>query len=112
MPCAVKPEILKLKESRGQLGAVDCKFCHDSFMRCLADGSDMRIAVNYAEYGLYPAGHVTLIGRVRYHASCQRSSVRLTMQFSRSHPDVGERYYPELFKQLFPNGMPAQGSAY
>ncbi|KAJ8488610.1 hypothetical protein ONZ51_g3448 [Trametes cubensis] len=69
-----KPEILKLKESRGQLGVVD--------------------SVNYAEYGLYPAGHVTLIGRVR------------------SHPDVGERHYPDLFKQLFPNGMPAQGSAY
>jgi len=30
----------------------------------------------------------------------------------RSHPDVAERHYPELFKKYFPNGLPTQGSAY
>ncbi|KAI0929810.1 hypothetical protein AcV5_006676 [Taiwanofungus camphoratus] len=51
-------------------------------------------SVNYAEYGQYPSGHVNLIGRIK------------------SHPDVAERHYPDLFKQFFPNGLPAQGSAY
>ncbi|KAI0358719.1 Clavaminate synthase-like protein [Trametes cingulata] len=69
-----KPEILKLKDARGQVGATD--------------------SVNYAEYGQYPTGYVNLIGRVK------------------SHPDVAERHYPDMFKQFFPNGLPAQGSAY
>ncbi|KAI0829761.1 Clavaminate synthase-like protein [Trametes gibbosa] len=69
-----KPEILKLKDARGQVGVVD--------------------SVNYAEYGQYPTGYVNLIGRVK------------------SHPDVAERHYPDMFKQFFPDGLPAQGSAY
>ncbi|KAL1945866.1 hypothetical protein VTO73DRAFT_1868 [Trametes versicolor] len=69
-----KPEILKLKETRGTVGVVD--------------------SVNYAEYGQYPTGYVNLIGRVK------------------SHPDVAERHYPDMFKQFFPEGLPAQGSAY
>ncbi|EJF65207.1 Clavaminate synthase-like protein [Dichomitus squalens] len=69
-----KPEILKLKDSRGQTGVVD--------------------SVNYQEYGQYPSGYVNLIGRVK------------------SHPDVAERHYPDMFKQFFPQGLPAQGSAY
>ncbi|CCM03893.1 uncharacterized protein FIBRA_06044 [Fibroporia radiculosa] len=68
------PEILKLKEQRGALGAID--------------------SVNYAEYGQLPTGQVNLIGRIK------------------SHPDVAERHYPDLFKQFFPQGLPAQGSAY
>ncbi|KAH9943893.1 hypothetical protein B0H21DRAFT_747434 [Amylocystis lapponica] len=67
-------EILKLKEERGALGAVD--------------------SVNYTEYDRFPSGHVNLIGRVK------------------SHPDVAQRHYPVMFKQIFPNGLPAQGSAY
>ncbi|KAI0784685.1 Clavaminate synthase-like protein [Abortiporus biennis] len=51
-------------------------------------------SVNYAEYGKYPAGQVALIGRVK------------------SHPDVAERHYPDLFKQFFPEGLPAHGFAY
>ncbi|GJE89980.1 clavaminate synthase-like protein [Phanerochaete sordida] len=66
-------EILKIKETRGQIG------------------SD---AVNYAEYHTLPSGEVALIGRVK------------------SHPDVAERHYPELFKKYFPDGLPSQGSAY
>lgn len=69
-----KPEIIKLKDSRGQTGVVD--------------------SVNYQEYGQYPSGYVNLIGRVK------------------SHPDVAERHYPDIFKQFFPQGLPAQGSAY
>ncbi|OCH89069.1 Clavaminate synthase-like protein [Obba rivulosa] len=51
-------------------------------------------SVNYAEYNELPSGLVNLIGRVK------------------SHPDVAERHYPDLFKQFFPDGMPLQGSAY
>ncbi|TFK90634.1 Clavaminate synthase-like protein [Polyporus arcularius HHB13444] len=69
-----KPGILKLKDSRGQVGATD--------------------SVNYTEYGQYPSGYVNLIGRVK------------------SHPDVAEKHYPGMFKQFFPQGLPAQGSAY
>ncbi|KAJ6573393.1 hypothetical protein DFH09DRAFT_1151730 [Mycena vulgaris] len=68
------PEILKLREARGALGATD--------------------SVNFTEFDHEPSGRVNLIGRVK------------------SHPDVAERHYPELFKQVFPGGMPAQGSAY
>ncbi|TFK53835.1 Clavaminate synthase-like protein [Heliocybe sulcata] len=48
-----------------------------------------REGVNYAEYSTEPAGTVALIGRVK------------------SHPDVAQHHYPELTKQLFPNGLPA-----
>ncbi|KIJ50431.1 hypothetical protein M422DRAFT_159671 [Sphaerobolus stellatus SS14] len=51
-------------------------------------------SVNFSEYDSLPSGLVNLIGRVK------------------SHPDVAERHYPELFKKYFPNGLPAQGSAY
>ncbi|KAH8107671.1 hypothetical protein BXZ70DRAFT_912022 [Cristinia sonorae] len=68
------PEILKLKDARGEGGATD--------------------SVNYAEYGQYSSGQVALLGRVR------------------SHPDVAQRHYPDLFKQFFPDGFPSQGFAY
>ncbi|KAJ8096320.1 hypothetical protein PM082_011476 [Marasmius tenuissimus] len=45
-------------------------------------------SVNYSEFLTEPSGKVQLVGRVK------------------SHPDVGERHYPELFKKLFPNGLP------
>ncbi|KDN49734.1 hypothetical protein RSAG8_01799, partial [Rhizoctonia solani AG-8 WAC10335] len=46
-------------------------------------------SVNFSEYERgQPSGHVQLIGRIK------------------SHPDVGERHYPELFKELFPGGLP------
>ncbi|KAJ2968416.1 hypothetical protein NUW54_g13225 [Trametes sanguinea] len=89
-----KPEILKLKESRGELGAVDCGFARTCSIRLMTDLSTVLAAVNYGEFGQYPAGYVNLIGRVK------------------SHPDVAERHYPDMFKQFFPNGLPAQGSAY
>lgn len=51
-------------------------------------------SVNYTEYDKLLAGEVALIGRVK------------------SHPDVGERHYPTLFKEFFPNGLPTYGFAY
>ncbi|KAJ1304741.1 hypothetical protein OPQ81_005879 [Rhizoctonia solani] len=46
-------------------------------------------SVNFSEYERgQPSGHVQLIGRIK------------------SHPDVGERHYPELFKEIFPSGVP------
>nr|GAT58420.1 predicted protein [Mycena chlorophos] len=68
------PEILKLRDARGELNATD--------------------SVNFTEFDREPSGRVNLIGRVK------------------SHPDVAERHYPELFRQIFPNGAPAQVSAY
>ncbi|KAJ7230032.1 hypothetical protein GGX14DRAFT_581999 [Mycena pura] len=68
------PEILKLRDARGSVGATD--------------------SVNFTEFDRETSGRVNLIGRVK------------------SHPDVAERHYPELFKQIFPNGVPAQVSAY
>lgn len=51
-------------------------------------------SVNYSEYSTDISGLVAIIGRVK------------------SHPDVAERHYPDLFKTYFPNGAPAFGSAY
>lgn len=51
-------------------------------------------SVNFPEFSTQTSGHVNLVGRVK------------------SHPDVGERHYPALFKQIFPNGLPTHGTAY
>lgn len=51
-------------------------------------------SVNFSEFGTETSGQVNLIGRVK------------------SHPDVAERHYPDLFKQIFPDGLPAHGVAY
>ncbi|KAG8747817.1 hypothetical protein FRC10_011262 [Ceratobasidium sp. 414] len=32
----------------------------------------------------------------------------ITSESVRSHPDVGERHYPGIFKEIFPNGVPAR----
>ncbi|KAF8169080.1 hypothetical protein BJ912DRAFT_187178 [Pholiota molesta] len=68
------PEILALRDARGQIAATD--------------------SVNFTEFDREPSGKVNLIGRVK------------------SHPDVAERHYPELFKQIFPDGYSGKGSAY
>ncbi|KII92963.1 hypothetical protein PLICRDRAFT_172985 [Plicaturopsis crispa FD-325 SS-3] len=68
------PEVLKLKESRGEAAQTD--------------------SVNFTEFDREPSGQVNLIGRVK------------------SHPDVAQHHYPTLFAQIFPQGLPAQGSAY
>ncbi|KAF8134471.1 hypothetical protein EV363DRAFT_1396885 [Boletus edulis] len=44
-------------------------------------------SVNFSEFDREPSGKVNLIGRVK------------------SHPDVAERHYPDLFKQYFPSGL-------
>ncbi|KAI9571180.1 hypothetical protein HD554DRAFT_2239784 [Boletus coccyginus] len=51
-------------------------------------------SVNFSEFDREPSGRVNLIGRVK------------------SHPDVAQRHYPDLFKQYFPAGLPKQVSAY
>ncbi|KAJ3877789.1 hypothetical protein F5051DRAFT_248664 [Lentinula edodes] len=51
-------------------------------------------SINYPEYAHDVAGKVYLLGRAK------------------SHPDVAERHYPDVFKELFPNGMPLHGVAY
>ncbi|KAJ3768043.1 hypothetical protein FB446DRAFT_674495 [Lentinula raphanica] len=51
-------------------------------------------SINYPEYAHDVAGKVYLLGRAK------------------SHPDVAERHYPDVFKALFPNGMPLHGVAY
>ncbi|GAW07838.1 Clavaminate synthase-like protein [Lentinula edodes] len=51
-------------------------------------------SINYSEFESQPSGMVQLMGRVK------------------SHPDVAQRHYPALFKQVFPDGLPKQGFAY
>ncbi|KAK0213384.1 hypothetical protein DFS33DRAFT_1288721 [Desarmillaria ectypa] len=51
-------------------------------------------SVNFPEFSTQTSGHVNLVGRVK------------------SHPDVAERHYPALFKQIFPDGLPTHGTAY
>jgi isopenicillin N synthase-like dioxygenase len=60
------PEVLKLGDARGNIGATD--------------------SINFSEFDREPSGQVHLIGRVK------------------SHPEVGERYYPDIFKKCFPDG--------
>ncbi|KZW01859.1 Clavaminate synthase-like protein [Exidia glandulosa HHB12029] len=57
-------------------------------------GNPTTDSVNYTEYDTTPAGEVALIGRIK------------------SHPDVAERHYPQLFKAIFPQGLPREVSAY
>ncbi|KDQ17215.1 hypothetical protein BOTBODRAFT_648452 [Botryobasidium botryosum FD-172 SS1] len=57
-------------------------------------GTGKTESVNFSEYASEPSGLVSLIGRIK------------------SHPDVGERHYPKLFRQLFPQGAPKFGDAY
>ena len=71
------------------------------------------IAVNYAEYHLLPSGEVALIGRVKYiFVTLHDMTLPDRSGRHRSHPDVAQRHYPELFKQYFPDGLPAHGLAY
>jgi len=51
-------------------------------------------SVNMAEFDREPAGMVLLISRIK------------------SHPDVAQKHYPELFEKYFPNGLPSTRSAY
>ncbi|KAF5328578.1 hypothetical protein D9619_011475 [Psilocybe cf. subviscida] len=53
-------------------------------------------SVNFSEFDREPSGKVNLIGRVK------------------SHPDVAQIHYPELFKLYFSDGLPesGKGSAY
>ncbi|KIL61116.1 hypothetical protein M378DRAFT_167275 [Amanita muscaria Koide BX008] len=52
-------------------------------------------SVNFSEFDREPSGQVTLIGRVK------------------SHPDVAQRHYPDLFKKYFPDEkVPLAASAY
>ncbi|KZW00299.1 Clavaminate synthase-like protein [Exidia glandulosa HHB12029] len=54
-----------------------------------ARGKPVADSINYPEYGHLPAGHAALIGR------------------NKSHRDVGAKWYPALFKEIFPDGAPA-----
>ncbi|KAL4073769.1 hypothetical protein J3A83DRAFT_4389897 [Scleroderma citrinum] len=51
-------------------------------------------SVNFTEFDREPSGKVNLIGRIK------------------SHPDVAERHYPDLFKEYFPDGLPQHISTY
>ncbi|KAH6885609.1 iron/ascorbate oxidoreductase [Coprinopsis sp. MPI-PUGE-AT-0042] len=84
-------EILKLRDARGNVGATD--------------------SVNFTEFNREPSGKVNLIGRVNRH-TCAAEANLVPNPHCRSHPDVGERHYPKLFKEIFPNGHQGKGSAY
>ena len=61
--------------------------------------------MNYTEYNQLPSGEVALIGRVKYVVRFVLWS-SLFIVHRRSHPDVAQRHYPELFKKYFPTGLP------
>jgi hypothetical protein len=105
-------EILALKDTRGNLGATDCKLIVIQSTLTEFSENRLRLAINYAEYDLEPAGKVSLIGRIKCVLIVPFSLFFCLLFSTRSHPDVAERHYPELFKQFFPDGLPAQGSVY
>ncbi|KAJ7591383.1 hypothetical protein C8J56DRAFT_935363 [Mycena floridula] len=51
-------------------------------------------SVNFTEFGSETSGKVNLIGRIK------------------SHPDVAIRHYPDLFRTVFPAGLPVIASSY
>jgi len=56
---------------------------------------------------------VNLIGRVKYELTIPPLPDPSDGIYPcRSHPDVAEIHYPELFKQIFPTGYTDGGSAY
>ncbi|KZT42521.1 iron/ascorbate oxidoreductase [Sistotremastrum suecicum HHB10207 ss-3] len=59
-----------------------------------ARGDGKADSVNYGEFKTDLSGVANLISRIK------------------SHPDVTEKHYPELFAKYFPNGMPLKASAY
>jgi len=68
-------------------------------------------AVNYGEYGLEYSGRVSLIGRIKWVNPREISILPDFYLFCRSHPDVAERHYPQLFRELFPQGIKAGGGS-
>jgi len=80
-----------------------------------------RAAVNCSEYDSLSAGQVHFVNRIKY-VPClptlgglvsRQSGTVLTGKYdNRSHPDVAERHYPNLFKQFFPRGLPTHETAY
>ena len=62
---AVPPEILKLKELRGEVGKTDCQF-QPPFEFARVSQCNRLLAVNFSEYDREPSGKVALIGRVKF----------------------------------------------
>ena len=71
----------------------------------------MRVAVNYQDYDQKVTGVVALTGRIKL-ASFSLIQPWNHSPISRSHPDVAERHYPEIFEMYFPDGAPKLGTAY
>lgn len=108
---SVPPETLKIKETRGDVGS-DGKVQHSP----VSSGTLIPLYVSRELRRVPPAP----LGRsspdwareVRLFVALRDTAFPDGFGFPRSHPDVAQRYYPELFKQYFPDGLPAQGLAY
>jgi len=71
------------------------------------------LAINFSEYDKEPSGKVNLIGRVKsVLVDSQAGSDLFSYYCSRSHPDTAEIHYPELFREIFPNGYNGKESVY
>ncbi|KAH9073603.1 hypothetical protein EDB83DRAFT_2312908 [Lactarius deliciosus] len=81
------PKVLRLKWRRGELGQTD--------------------SVNFGEYDTLPSGQVPFISRDKLSGVAKYWADE---KFQRSHPNVAEKQYPELFKQIFPCGMPRRNA--
>jgi len=69
------------------------------------------LAINFSEYDREPSGKVNLIGRVKsVLVDSQAESDLFSYYCSRSHPDTGKIHYPELFREIFPNGYTGKES--
>jgi hypothetical protein len=69
------------------------------------------LAVNFSEFDKEPSGKVNLIGQVKYVLFISPQLFN-GLHSCRSHPDVAEIHYPQLFKHIFPTGYSGGGSAY
>lgn len=67
-------------------------------------------AINLAEYDREPSGQAVLVARVKcvssLHYAVLCCNLLCVFDDFRTHPQVAERHYPELFEKYFPEGLP------
>ena len=108
----VPPEILKLKDERGETGAVDCEsslaVCYSPSLTPFFSRQLCRI-----QHPSYRSSRAYRQSEVRDRLF-QRAKAPLIDNVSdnRSHPDVAQRHYPDLFRQYFPDGIPEKVNVY
>lgn len=109
----VPPEVLELKERRGIVVSTDCEL-PTTLMHLLIPKNvcEQPSTITNTTTSL-PAKSTSQVEPSKFCIITRELQVRYLIRHPRrSHPDVTQRHYPELFKELFPQGLPAYGSAY